>query len=384
MRIAMVHSSFAVRGGAERYVRDLTTGLLDRGHEVRVFSRPSEHEEAADQSVGRRVSERLGDRTGPLRKVFTHLGDVADPTGLSMHDVAAFAPDVVHVHNWQGLGIRPVRKLAETWPTCHSVHDFAVADPNNALGNLGKAKALDAVLAARSAMLVRNLRDVTLLFPSERTRQTLLRHVPAAAELAQRVVLLSTPVPPARRALPPGDQRTFLFLGALSPHKGLADLLAAWTANPLGTLLVGGDGPMRDEVAALAGREPSVEFLGYLGEDGKRAALLRAGWFVFASQWPETYGLVCAEALIAGRPILASRIAEPVMASPGSYLLFDEPADLPARLAEAATMPAAVYRGMTASALADGARLDWDTHVDAIVDSYETVRSRRRLPADRG
>jgi glycosyltransferase involved in cell wall biosynthesis len=381
----MVHSSFAVRGGAEQYVRDLSGALAARGHEVRVFSRPSAHDAPEDHAVHRRMSDRLGARTGPLRKVFTHLGDVADPTGLSLHDLAAFAPDVVHVHNWQGLGMRPVSRLAEAYPTCHSVHDFAVADPNNALGNLGRAKVVGALLAARSAMLVRGLRAMLLLFPSERTRATLLQHVPGARDLDQRVVLLSTPVPPQRRALPPGDKATFLYMGALSAHKGLGDLLRAWTSSSLsarGTLLLAGDGPMRGEVEAAAAASPSVRYLGYLDEAGKQSALRQAGWFIFPSRWPETYGLVCAEALVAGRPILASRIAEPVMASPSSYLLFDGPDELGAQLEQAASLPGPQYAAMTSAALADGELLDWDRHVDAILAAYGSVRAGRTAPAE--
>jgi glycosyltransferase involved in cell wall biosynthesis len=380
MRIAMVHSSFAIRGGAERYVRDLTGALAARGHDIRVFSRPSEHAAPEDQPVHRRMSDRLGARTGPLRKVFTHLGDVADPTGLRLRDVAAFAPDVVHVHNWQGLGMRPVARLAEAYATCHSVHDFAVADPGNALGNVGRAALVDALLAARSAALVRGLRAVTLLFPSERTRATLLRRVPAARDLDQRVVPLSTPVPPQRRGLPPGDKTTFLYMGALSAHKGLEDLLRAWASSPTrtrGTLLLAGDGPMRGEVEAAAAANPSVRYLGYLDEAGKQSALRRAGWFVFPSRWPETYGLVCAEALVAGRPILASRIAEPVMASPSSYLLFDGPDELGPRLEQAATLPEPEYAAMASAALSDGELLDWDRHVDAILAAYGSVRAGR-------
>ena len=376
----MVHSSFATRGGAEQYVRDLSGALAARGHEIRVFSRPSEHDAPEDQAVHRRMSDRLGTRSGPLRTVFAHLGDMADPTGLSLRDLAAFAPDVVHVHNWQGLGMRPVARLAKAYPTCHSVHDFAVADPNNALGNLGRAALVDALLAARSAVLVRGLRAVTLLFPSERTRATLLRHVPAARDLDQRVVLLSTPVPPQRRALPPGDKATFLYMGALSAHKGLGDLLRAWASSSLrgwGTLLLAGDGPMRREIEAAAAANPSVRYLGYLDETGKQSALRQAGWFVFPSRWPETCGLVCAEALVAGRPILASRIAEPVMASPSSYLLFDGPDELGPRLEQAASLPDPQYAAMISASLSAGELLDWHRHVDKILMTYGSVRAGR-------
>ncbi|MFC7528586.1 glycosyltransferase [Actinoplanes sp. GCM10030250] len=381
MRIAMVHSSFAIRGGAETYVRDLSTALLEKGHDVRVFSRPSENSDATDQAVRRRLAERAGDLTGPLRKVLTHLGDVADPTGLAPRDLAGFAPDVVHVHNWQGLGIRPVARIARVHPTVHTVHDFAIADPNNALGNLGRSTRLDALLAARARRVVRGLRDVTLLFGSERTREVLLRHVPAARDLDQRVVLLSLPVPAERRALPPGDRTTFLYLGALAEHKGVADLLRAWASSTLrehGTLLLAGDGPLRSAVEEAAAQHSSVRYLGYLGEPGKQAAFRQAGWLLFPSRWPETYGLVCAEALVAGRPIMASKIAEPVMASPGSRMLFDGADDLRPRLEQAAALPDAEYAALTASALGDGERLGWEKHVDAVVAAYVSARAGRR------
>ncbi|TWG24531.1 glycosyltransferase involved in cell wall biosynthesis [Actinoplanes teichomyceticus] len=368
----MVHTSFAVRGGAERYLRDLSAALVARGHDVAVYARPSAHGEPGDRPIRTRVSDRA---PGPLRKLATHLGDLADRTGLHPGDLREFAPDVVHVHNWQGIGMPAVTRLAAAYPVCHSVHDMAICDPNNALGNTGRSRALDALLAARAAALVRGLRRVRLLLPAERTRATLLRLVPSAAALDQRVVPLSTPVPPDRRALPPGDRSTFLYLGALAAHKGVTDLLDAWSASPLrarGTLLIGGDGPLRARVEAAAAAHPSVRYLGYLDSDGKREALRQAGWLVFPSRVSETYGLVCAEALIAGRPILASAAAAPVMAAPGSYLLFDGAAALRGRLEEAAGLPADRYTALAASARSDGARLDWDAHVDAVLHEYTT------------
>ena len=47
--------------------------------------------------------------------------------------------------------------------------------------------------------------------------------------------------------------------------------------------------------------------------------------------------------------------------------------ELAAVLARAARLPADGYAGMVASAAADGRRLDWDGHVDAIVATYEVL-----------
>ncbi|MEV6302238.1 glycosyltransferase [Actinoplanes sp. NPDC051861] len=380
MRIAMVHSSFAIRGGAEQYVRDLTGALLARGHDVRVFSRESEHAELGDQPVRRRMSERLGQRTGALRKAFTHLGDVADPSGLSPAELAAFQPDLVHVHNWQGLGALPLARIAGKYPICHTVHDYAIADPNNALGNRGKSPVLDAFLKMRSAVLVGRFERILLLWPAERTRQILEQHVPAARRLPGRVVPLAVPEqgpPPQWR---PGDHRTFLFMGALSPHKGVDLMIDAWrqvsAQFPYGVrLMVAGAGALQEQLAAAAREVPTLQPLGFIDAAGKEAALQQAGWLVFPSQWAENFPISCVESLRAGRPIIASTIARPPMASDGALLTFDGRDGLAERFRQAILMQEQEYARMTATAAADGRALNWDRHVDAIEKAYTELLS---------
>jgi glycosyltransferase involved in cell wall biosynthesis len=355
MRIAMLHSTFAVRGGAEKYVEDITAGLRSRGHEVRVFSRDGEEP---------RLSARLGDRLpGPLRKAFVHLGDLFDPTGPAVGDLRAFRPDVVHVHNWQELGALPVARIAGEFPAVHTVHDHAILDPNNALGTVGRSAALDTVLRLRSAWIRRRFRRLTLLFAAARTRDVI------RSDPRDRILPPAVASPWHRLEWPPGQRDVFLFLGALSPHKGLDLLLDAWDPE-LGTLLVAGDGPLRDLVTRTARDEPSVRYLGYLDESGKRAAFATAGWLVFPSRRAETFGLAPAEALMAGRPVIAAARVRPPTAADSSLLLFHDPSELPKLLARAASMPAGEYARMAASAAADGSRLDWDDHLDALLEIY--------------
>jgi glycosyltransferase involved in cell wall biosynthesis len=369
MRIAMVHSTFATLGGAERYVRDLAEDLVTRGHEVRIYARPSANAEPADRPVGPRLSARV-----PVaRKVMTHLGDLVDPTGLRDHDLHGFRPDVVHLHNWQGLGVRPVARLARIYPTVHTVHDYALADPNNTLANVGRSPLGDRLLARRAAWLVHQLRGVTLLWPAERTREIVRRHVPGVAALDGRVVPLAVRSRPGAAALDrPGDRRVLLFMGALSPHKGIDVLLDAWPAVHGGTLLIAGDGPGRPAVEDAARHDPSIEYLGYVDEPGKIAALRRAGWLVLPSQWPENFPISCVEALVAGRPIVTAEIARPPMASDSSLITFAGRADLAGAVNAAISRPD--YAALAASAAADGARLDWDEHVSAVLRAYQHTR----------
>jgi len=367
VRIAMVHSSFAAVGGAEHYVRNLSRALAGRGHQVRIFCRPGPHREPAEHPVGTR-------RLHGSNRLVTHLADLVDPTGLTPGDLAGFRPDVVHVHNWQGVGVLPVARLARRYPTCHTVHDYAICDPNNALAHRGRSAAVDRLLGMRSAWLVRQLRDVTLLWPAERTRDLVYAHAPSAARLAGRVVPLAVPGPD--RSWPPGSPDVVLYLGVLRPHKGVDTLLSAWRAvagRIAATLLIAGDGPGRDQVVA-AGRDcPSIRYLGYLDEAGKARAMRQAGWLAFPSRWPENFPLVCVEALQAGRPIITTDVARPPMASDASLLSVRDGDALRDALRTAVGMPAARYREMSASAAADGRRLDWDAHVEDVIQVYRTL-----------
>lgn len=380
MRIAMIHASFGVRGGAEQYIRDLSAALQAQGHEVAVFAVQSDGERPGDHRVPPRFAARLTTRSTRLGKVLTHLADLVDPTGLSLRDLRVFRPDVVHVHNWQGLGAVAVDRVSREFPTCHSVHDHAVCDPNNAMANIGRSRILDALLAVRSAWIVRRFRRTLMIYSAARTKEMIGRCAPGAQRLAAEVVPMAVAVPGWHGAWPPGRRNTFLYLGALTRHKGVDLLIEAWrgVADRIdGTLLIGGSGPLREDIERLSAATGSVRYLGYLDIEGKRAAFSESGWLVFPSQCTETFGLVCAEALIAGRPLIVSARAEPPMASPTSMLVFNDVAELRALLIRAATLPDGDYEQLAAMAADDGTRIDWDVHVGRIVGAYERVAAHR-------
>ncbi|AEN73885.1 glycosyl transferase group 1 [Rhodothermus marinus SG0.5JP17-172] len=98
-----------------------------------------------------------------------------------------------------------------------------------------------------------------------------------------------------------------LFVGRLSPEKGIRTLLRAW--ERLGgrvPLKVVGDGPLAEEVRGAAGRLPGVEWLGRKAQEEVYALMGDAAFLVFPSEWYEGFPMVIAEALARGVPILAT------------------------------------------------------------------------------
>jgi len=109
---------------------------------------------------------------------------------------------------------------------------------------------------------------------------------------------------PGPRPVHPSESRTVLHVGRLSADKGTPALLDAWASlGDTGLELVCiGDGPLREELARR--RTPGVRFLGPAGSTEVRAWMLRARVLVTASVWYETFGLVVAEAMAAGLPVI--------------------------------------------------------------------------------
>jgi glycosyltransferase involved in cell wall biosynthesis len=113
-----------------------------------------------------------------------------------------------------------------------------------------------------------------------------------------------------------------LYLGRLSPEKGVATVLAAHRPGH-GRLLIAGDGPAREELRAQASRD--VEFVGPVRTRDVPALLARARSLLLPSRSYEGAPRVVLEAYASGVPVIASRIGglREVVDHGGSGLLVD-------------------------------------------------------------
>src|SRR5204863_9799398 len=94
----------------------------------------------------------------------------------------------------------------------------------------------------------------------------------------------------------PADPPEVLFAGRLSKEKGILDLIAAADGDL--RLTIAGDGPLRDRVPQALGFVPHDE----LGPLYERAAV------VAVPSHREGFGVVCAEAMAYGRPVVAGAV----------------------------------------------------------------------------
>lgn len=135
------------------------------------------------------------------------------------------------------------------------------------------------------------------------------------AVIPNGVLFGAIPVPDssAVASVPHRPERLALFLSRVHPKKGIPTLLNAWAlAAPQGwRLQIAGpdEGGHLAEVMALArklGIDHAVDYLGELAGDAKAQAYLGADLFVLPT-FSENFGVVVAEALAHGLPVITTR-----------------------------------------------------------------------------
>jgi glycosyltransferase involved in cell wall biosynthesis len=196
---------------------------------------------------------------------------------------------------------------------------------------------------------------------------------------------------PAPRA--PRDEVRFAFLGRLVDWKGVALLLAAFDQVakrvPMATLDIVGDGPLRAELEADAGRrglQGRARFTGWLPRE-QGAALLRDSDVLVMPSLRECGGTAVLEAMACGLPTVVTDwgglshyvddtcgIRVPPTSRGG---LVDGLAEGMARLAGDPELRQRM--GLAARKRVTSAWLDWDAKVGRLLELYGTVTAR---PAD--
>jgi len=172
----------------------------------------------------------------------------------------------------------------------------------------------------------------------------------------------------------PSDPPEILFAGRLSPEKGILELLEAARGLPL---IVAGDGPLRDRVPSALGMLPHEQLVPLYG----RAAI------VACPSHREGFGVVCAEAMAHGRPVVASAVGGLL------DLVVDEETGLLVPPRNPAALRAALLRLLEdaelRARLGDAGRerarqrLSWDAVTSATLEAYErAIRRSARSVTD--
>lgn len=312
MKVLQVGSSLKGWSGIERYVECLSSGLLERGHEVSIAVTPGTDLE----------------RRAPGAKV-------AMPS-RGKHDTAAFRRylrffranrfDVIHVHFSPDILVAAwTARLARAGTVVFSRH---VAEP------WGRAK---------TALY---LRFIDHLVPvSEAVREVLIAGGVPEAKMSMAAAGCAPLVPTVDRAemrrLWDLDGFTVGVFGRLVREKGI-DVAIEASAKINCPFEVFGDGPLRSELEeqARSHRAP-VHFRGF--QEGVADAMNAVDVVAIPSRWAEAFSFATVEAMSLGKPVIgvdAGGVRE-IIENGRTGLLFrrEDPDDLARKVEELRSSP---------------------------------------------
>lgn len=314
MRILIAHNRYQIGGGEDAVVRDETEMLRQRGHSVEVLEQDNDAIQGLSGKLTASASIFYSARSRDRMK----------------QAIRKSQPEIVHIHNWFPM-LSPSIVLeadAAATPVVQTLHNFRMLCANSMLFRdgvvctdcVGKPLPLDGVLHGcyRGSRLGSAI--VTAAYAFHR-----LAHTWDAVDLFiavsgfQREILLQGGLPAEKVVVKPNfvvsdtweaERKTedfALFVGRLSPEKGIGTLLAAWDTGkiPLRLKIVG-QGPMADQVRACAAGNAKVEYLGLQPSGRVYSEMAKARFLVFPSEWFEGLSRTVIEAFSQGTPVLAA------------------------------------------------------------------------------
>ena len=311
MRILVAHNQYRQSGGEDGVFENEVRLLAASGHDVDTLV-------VSNDGV-----------VSFLDKALTALRTVENPAGVAamVRAIARSRPDIVHVHNFFPLlspgiykacrqaGIAVVQTLHNYRPICASgqlFRDGQICDlcvQGSPVWGLVHRCYRGSIIG--SAALTR----MVAVHRWRKTWQNDVDRFIALTEFGRRIFVgagfpndridvkpnfLEDPGPP-----PDTPRSGVLFVGRLSPEKGVANLIEASSLYNF-PLRIAGEGPEMSRLRSRAGT--NVTFLGSMSRKAVLDEMMRAAVVAVPSLWYEGFPLVVVEAFACATPVVGSRI----------------------------------------------------------------------------
>ena len=286
---------YPVLGGIENHVRDLSEGLVARGHRVTVLVTNLER---------RTVIERSQPNLTIVKAARTlHLAST--PLSVEMlRRAGQLRPDVVHLHFPYPPGDLVYRALPTRPPLVVTYHSDIVRQQNL----LRVYRPLMELTLRRAARILPTSPNYMVSSPYLRRHAARCSVVPLGIDTARFAQADMRRVAAIRARY---DAPLLLFVGRLRYYKGLHILLDA-LPGVRAELLIGGSGPERGRLEAQAARlgiARRVHFLGDIPDEDLPALYRAADVFVLPAHLrAEALGLAQIEALASGLPCVSTEL----------------------------------------------------------------------------
>lgn len=306
MKILAVHNYYKIRGGEDQSFEDEVELLRAHGHEVQSYVR--HNDELNDLSLRQLVPKSIWNRQ-TYRDLTAQLDRFSPDVVHCTNTLALISPSVYSAARHRGVpvvqALRNYRFLCANGyllrnnEVCHRCLKHRTKWPALVHGCYRGNRLATATLLASQYLTSR--RSIALYYaPSAFSRELFVEHgIPS-----ERIVVKYNSV--ADFGMGAGGDAV-LFVGRLSPEKGIDVLLDAWSNGRVRRpLQIIGDGPLSPKVSAAAQQNGSIHYLGRLSHVDVLRHLDNARCLIVPSIWYETFGRTIIEAFSRGVPVLAS------------------------------------------------------------------------------
>lgn len=315
MKVLQCHNFYQQPGGEDRVLAEEKALLESRGHTVRQYV-------LHNDAVAGHTKLRLLGRTLWSRESHHAVREI----------VAEFAPDVVHVHNTLPLMSPSIYSAARSGGAAvvQTLHNYRMVCPGAYCQRGGEpcelclskkikwpaikhacyrenraaTASIVAMLAVHGALgTYRRHIDLNI------TCSAFARDKMIEAGLDPQRVMTKPNFQLSDLGVGPGGGGYAVYLGRLSPEKGVQTMLDAWDHDDMtAPLHILGGGPMEADVREIAGRRPAVTCLGHASWDQVVTELQNAALLVFPSVTYEGHPMTLLESMQAGTPMVGSRL----------------------------------------------------------------------------
>ena len=334
MKILVCHNFYQQRGGEDRVYEAETRLLEAHGHDVVRY-------------------EARNDVIGPSAGLAVAASTIWNPFSYRAirRVIRAERPSLMHVHNTLPLLSPSVYYAAhaEGVPVVQTLHNYRLTCANAQLFRndhvCEECVGLTAPWPAVAHACYRGSRGasatVAAMLMAHRAIGTWTRVVDAYVAVSEfeRRKLIEGGLPSGRLyvkgnfvspdpGVGDGSRRGVVFVGRLSPEKGVRTMLDAWKQVGNIPLTIVGDGPLAPAVRGASRANANITWVGYRPAAEVSDIIARAACLICTSEWHEPFGLVIAEAFARGTPVIATRVgALPEMVEHNQTGLLFEPGD---------------------------------------------------------
>ena len=319
MKILLCHSFYKQRGGEDLSFQDEAQMLRSNGHEVACYTRQN-----ADL-----------DQMSSLKAAKLTLWNQETYRELKQQ-IRSFRPDLLHCTNTFPLISPSVYQAAveEHVPIVQALRNYRLLCPKGTMTRdskvcsqcVGKRFAWPAIQHAcyrdsrlasgvvASMLTMHKLRDTwsqvdRFFTPSRFARQVYIDAGMPEDRIDSKPNCVSNDPGYGPGNSGAGERGYAIFVGRLSPEKGISTLLEAWQQLPDSIQLrIIGQGPDQQQVEAAAKNDPRIVPLGNQPLEEVYRQLQSASCLIMPSVWYETFGRTIIEAYATGTPVIASRL----------------------------------------------------------------------------